>query len=148
VTAVAFAPDGKTVLTGSADKTARLWDVATGREIRVVSGHSDRVTAVAFAPDGKTVLTGSADKTARLWNAADGQEVRRYVGHADALSAVAFSRDGRYVLTGSTDKTARIWLTDAQDIIRLACSLLGRDFTAEERAQYGIADTAPTCPRA
>jgi hypothetical protein len=64
---VAFSPDGKTVLTGSWDKTARLWEAATGKALGPPLQHQDNVVAVAFSPDDKTVLTGSDDKTARLW---------------------------------------------------------------------------------
>jgi WD40 repeat protein len=66
---VAFSPDGKTVLTGSHDKTARLWDAGTGKPIGAPLQHQGPVVAVAFSPDGKTVLTGSGwpDKSARLW---------------------------------------------------------------------------------
>jgi WD40 repeat protein len=67
VTAVAFSPDGKTVLTGSEDKTARLWAVATGRPVGPPLHHQGEVLAVAFSPDGQTVLTGCHDGTARLW---------------------------------------------------------------------------------
>jgi WD domain, G-beta repeat len=67
---VAFSPDGARVLTGSEDKTARLWDAATGLEIRAFKGHEGAVNSVAFSPDGARVLTGSWDKTARLWDAA------------------------------------------------------------------------------
>ena len=70
---MAFSPDGKTVLTGSYDKTARLWDAATGQPLGPPLTHQDTVQAVAFSPDGKTVLTGSVDKTARLWDAATGR---------------------------------------------------------------------------
>ena len=56
------------VLTGSYDNTARLWDAATGKEIRAFSGHEQPVLSVAFSPDGMRVLTGSYDKTARLWD--------------------------------------------------------------------------------
>ena len=73
VEAVAFSPDGKTVLTGSDDRTARLWDAATGRPLGLTLTHQGEVVAVAFSPDGKTVLTGSMDKTARLWDAATGR---------------------------------------------------------------------------
>jgi WD40 repeat protein len=56
------------VLTGAGDKTARLWDTATGKEIRAFKGHESTVTSVAFSPDGARVLTGSEDNTARLWD--------------------------------------------------------------------------------
>jgi tetratricopeptide (TPR) repeat protein len=64
--AVAFSPDGKRVLTGSDDGTARVWDAQTGAEIARLL-HEDEVNAVAFSPDGKWVLTGSRDDTARVW---------------------------------------------------------------------------------
>src|SRR5262245_63014830 len=59
VKAVAFSPDGKLVLTGSSDNTARLWDAAGGKLVATLSGHERSVNAVTFSPDGKLVLTGS-----------------------------------------------------------------------------------------
>lgn len=70
----------------------------------------------------------------------------RFVGHTGAVYDVAFSPDGRYVLTGSLDGTARLWWTNLGDVTQFACDLLPRDFTADERAQYSITDTTPTCP--
>ena len=107
--AVAFSPDGKAVLTGSDDKTVRLWDAATGKPIGPPWPHQGRGLAVAFSPDGKTVLTGSDDKTARLWDAATGKALGPPLAHQGAVCAVAFSPDGKTVLTGSEDKTARLW---------------------------------------
>jgi WD40 repeat protein len=111
ITSVAWSPDGKAILTGSDDKTARLWDLATGLPKGAPLQHRDAVQIVAFSPDGKTVLTGSADKTARLWRAADGVPVGQPMAHRDWVNAVAFSPDGKTVLTGSVDKTARLWRT-------------------------------------
>jgi WD40 repeat protein len=66
-TSAAFSPDGKMIVTASRDKTARLWDVASGQQLRSLEGHTDAVYSAAFSPDGKMIVTASSDKTARLW---------------------------------------------------------------------------------
>jgi eukaryotic-like serine/threonine-protein kinase len=109
VECAAFSPDGRSVLTGSWDKTARLWDVVTGRPIGSPMAHDGGVGAVAFSPDGNLVLTGSGDKTSRLWAAATGEPIGPPMAHQGAVDAVTFSPDGRSVVTGSWDKTARLW---------------------------------------
>jgi WD40 repeat protein/transcriptional regulator with XRE-family HTH domain len=151
---VAYAPDGRRVLTGSSDGTARLWDLQTGAVLGVFSTNNNGVAAVTFAPDGNSILAGSGDGVAHLWDIAGaptalgwGREIRRFSGHTGAVQAVAFSHDGKYVATGSADGTARLWHTDLQDTLRDLCGLLTRDLTPDERTQYNIADTAPTCPQ-
>jgi tetratricopeptide (TPR) repeat protein len=106
---VAFSPDGKTVLTGSLDLAARLWDVMTGRPLGPPLEHQSWVRAVAFSPDGKTVLTGGDDRTARLWDATTGRPLGPPLTHQGWVRAVAFSPDGKTVLTGSDDRPARLW---------------------------------------
>jgi WD40 repeat protein len=110
VWAVAYSPDGRSALTGSLDKTARLWDAASGKEIAALR-HDAAVGAVAYSPDGRAVLTGSADGAARLWDAGSGEEIAT-LRHDGPVYAVAYSPDGRTVLTGSGDLRkgeARLW---------------------------------------
>jgi hypothetical protein len=111
---VVISPDGRNVLPGSWDQTAKLWTLE-GAEVRNFTGHTDAVSSVAFSPDGRYVLTGSSDKTAKLWTL-EGAEVRAFTGHTDAVSSVAFSPDGRYVLTGSGDKTAKLWTLEGAEL--------------------------------
>jgi WD40 repeat protein len=103
-----FSADGTQVLTGSYDKTARLWETATGKEIRRFEGHSATVLSAVFSPDGRQVLTGSGDGTARLWETATGKEIRPFKGHSGWVYSAVFSPDGTQVLTASQDKTARL----------------------------------------
>src|SRR5262249_1841303 len=108
--AVAFSPDGKTVLMGSGDGTARLWSVADGTPLGQPWKHGQvRICAVAFSPDGKIVVTRSGDGTARLWSVADGTPLGQPLKHRGSVEAVAFSPDGKTVLMGSGDGTARLW---------------------------------------
>ena len=104
VNSIAFSPDGKQVLSGSEDSTVKLWDTASGREIRTFSGHTMRVLSVAFSPDGKQVLSGGS--TIKLWDAASGREIRTFSGGG---GSVAFSPDGKQVLSGSSDGTISVW---------------------------------------
>ena len=69
VMSAAFSPDGKRIVTASRDKTARIWDAATGKPIgEPLKGHEDAVHSAAFSPDGKRIVTASEDKTARIWD--------------------------------------------------------------------------------
>jgi hypothetical protein len=109
VASVAFAPDGRTALSGSYDRTLKLWDVASGKELRTFTGHKYFVYSVAFAPDGRTALSGSYDSTLKLWDVATGKELRTFTGHAKSVTSVAFAPDGRTALSGSIDKTLKLW---------------------------------------
>jgi WD40 repeat protein/uncharacterized caspase-like protein len=109
VNSIAFSPDGKTLASGSSDNTIKLWEVATGRELRTFSGHLRFVTAVVFTDDGKTLASASWDKTVRLWDAGTGKELRTLTGHSSFIDALAFTSDGRKLASGSDDKTIKLW---------------------------------------
>jgi len=109
VWSVAFSPDGRTLASGYYDKTIKLWEVATGRELRSLAGHIDKVISVAFSPDGRTLASGSIDETIRLWEVATGREVRTLRGHTNGVNSVAFSPDGRTLASGGIDKTIKLW---------------------------------------
>ena len=109
VTGVAFSPDGKTILTGSDDKTARLWDAASGQPIGKPIQHSSQLSDVAFSPDGKTILTACLDGSARLWDVNTGQLIGQPMKHRNGSLSAAFSPDGKTVLTGCMLGGARLW---------------------------------------
>jgi hypothetical protein len=96
-------------VTASRDRTARLWDAKSGREIARLQGHESWVESASFNPDGRRVVTASLDETARLWDAKNGREIARLQGHGDEVRSASFSPDGCRVVTASDDRTARLW---------------------------------------
>jgi WD40 repeat protein/serine/threonine protein kinase len=109
---VAYSPDGRRVVTSSADATARIWDSVTGRQLTVLKGHTKPVRAAFFSRDGEKVITSGYDSTARIWNAASGQQLLQISGHNGRIHFAAFSPDGHRFVTASGDGTAQVWEVD------------------------------------
>jgi WD40 repeat protein/serine/threonine protein kinase/tetratricopeptide (TPR) repeat protein len=108
VTAVAWSPDGKTVLTGGWEEYARLWSVDTGTLVSPPLRHGVRLGDVAFSPDGRRALTGGEGR-ARVWDIATGRPLGRPIESRGAIWAATFSPDGRMVVAGGSDGKVRRW---------------------------------------
>lgn len=118
VNSVAFAPNGKRIVTGCRDGTAKVWESETGKELLTLKGHSFEIFSVAFSSDGERIVTASRDTTAKVWDASVGTEVHALKGHEGRVFAAAFGPDGQRIVTGGQDKTARVWDASNGDEVR------------------------------
>ena len=104
VTSVAYSPDGDAVATGNFDERVRLWDVATGKLLNILTGHTYLVWDVAYSPDGSRLVSGSFDETVRLWDATTGELLNTLTGHRDDVFSVSYSPGGDAVASASRDQ--------------------------------------------
>ena len=120
VLCVHLSSDGRYALSGggmggsdrnprTGDKSVRIWDVASGRCLRKLEGHTAAVYSVCFSPDARFAISGGWDRTLRVWEVASGRCLRTLEGHTDVVRAIRLSSDGRYALSGGLDKTLRLW---------------------------------------
>ena len=123
ISGLAFSPDGNKLISGSSDKTARIWNVRTQRTIHLLKGHKESIYAVAFSPDGRLAVTGSFDETLKLWNSKSGFLIKTLKGHTNALRSVSFTPNGKYLLSGSYDKTIRLWNGKTGNFIKILANL-------------------------
>ena len=112
VNAVAFLADRGEVVTGAADSTIRVWNLATGALKQQMPAHDFGVSSIAVAADGRHAVSASADETLRYWDLQSGEEIAVLRGHEGAVLAAAISKDGRFAASGGTDGKLRIWRLD------------------------------------
>ncbi|MDZ8081545.1 MAG: protein kinase [Nostoc sp. DcaGUA01] len=118
IASICFSADSRLALSGSKDKTIKLWDVETANCLRTFEGHIDTVTSVCFSTDSCLALSGSKDKTIKLWNVETGNCLRTFEGHIDAITSVCFSADCRIVFSGSQDKIIKSWNIETGNCLR------------------------------
>ncbi|MBN1320045.1 MAG: WD40 repeat domain-containing protein [Thermoleophilia bacterium] len=120
VYAVSFSSNGRQIVSGGQDATARVWDVETGACQAILEGHENAVYCCVFSPDGHRVISGSGDRTVRLWDARTGACLAILEGHSDTVRTCLFSPDGSFAASGGDDRTLRLWDTvEGHEIARL-----------------------------
>src|SRR4029077_3528715 len=131
-------PDGRHVVSASADQTLKVWELASGRAVVTLEGHTDRVWACAVTPDGRHVVSASYDHTLKVWELASGRAVATLEGHTRRVIACAVTPDGRHVVSASYDHTLKVWalatytcrLTHRGDAAYLAVAVSATTVTA------------------
>lgn len=118
--AMAMDADGTKIATAGEDRTVRLWDGKTGRELRRFRGHAGAVRALAFSPSQDLLVSGGDDNAARIWELSTGKELAVLEGHKAPVSVLAFSKDGKSVATSGDDKIVRVWnIAYAREVARM-----------------------------
>src|ERR1022692_2193012 len=100
---------GKRAVSASRDKTLKVWDLATGRALRTLEGHSARVYGVAATPDGRRAVSTSRDRTLKVWDLETGGALRTLQGHYRSVYGVAVTPDGKRAVSASHDNTLKVW---------------------------------------
>jgi small GTP-binding protein len=117
--AYGFSPDGNRALTGATDNTVRLWDVETGRCLRVLEGHTKDVRSVAWHANQRHALSSANDYTVRLWDVETGRCLRVLEGHTGNVQSVAWSADQHHALSSANDQTLRLWDVETGRCLRV-----------------------------
>ncbi len=146
VLTLALSRSGGQALSAGADRTLRLWDLASGREWRQFGGPAAAVTSAALAPDPRWLLAGSADASLRLFDAVSGAELARLEGHRAAVSALAFDPTSRYAASVAVDGEILLWALPEGRLVRRgkadAGPLRSVQFSPEGRVLLTVDDAA------
>jgi WD40 repeat protein len=110
VTSVVISPDGKTIVSGCADKKVKVWDIHTGKILRTIAGHAGEISSIAVSSDGNFLAVGISDtprSNVKVWQLATGKLIHTLVGHNKPVNVVAISPDGQILASGSNK--IKIW---------------------------------------
>ena len=142
---VAYSPDGQHIISGSADKTIRIWCAETGAAIgKPLEGHTNTVQSVTYSHSGQHVISSSADCTIRIWDAKTGDAVRNPLkAHTSNVQSIACSPDGRHLVSGSWDTTIHVWDLFPHPPIQLSppCNPIHASFCALPDANGWVRDS-------
>lgn len=111
-------PDGRFGISSGEDKTIRVWEIDSQKELRVMKGHEGPVYGLAISTDGKLLAAGDKAKSIRLWNLENGEQVGELTGHTDIVTNVAFMPDGTHLLSSGFDDTLRLWHISDRKLVR------------------------------
>lgn len=112
VNAVALSRNGEWLATASTDKTIKVWNLQSGKQLYILQGHNKEVWALASSPEGNKLASGGGDNTIKLWDLESGTLLNTLESHEGRVLAIAFSPDGKLLASGSSDKTVRLWQVD------------------------------------
>jgi eukaryotic-like serine/threonine-protein kinase len=105
----AWSPDGKRVVSGSADRTVQVWDATTGGNALIYRGHTDEINSVSWWSEVRLIASGSKDNTVRVWDSGNGNTVTIYKGHTQPLRTVVWAPSGSRIASRGDDKTVQVW---------------------------------------
>ena len=109
VLSVAITPDGQYIVSGSDDKTIKIWDINTGECLKILEGHTDSVRSVAIIPDGQSIVSSGGDSTIKIWDISTGECLKTLEGHTEFVRTVAITPDGQSIVSGGDDAIINIW---------------------------------------
>ncbi len=118
VLTIAISPDSNYVATGSRDKSAKLWQLSSGREVRSFLGHQASINSLEFSSDGQYLITGSADATAKIWEVETGKEIFSVKPDEERVTDVAFDPNRKFFVTVGFGRKARVWEFPSKKLLK------------------------------
>jgi WD40 repeat protein len=145
ITCMRYSPNGRQIISGSFDKTIRIWDAETGAAVgKPLEGHTDSIRSIAYSPNGQHIISASADSTIRIWDAKTGSAVVNPLrAHTGTVTSIACSPGGRHIVSGSWDTTIHVWDLFSHSPIQLSspCNPIYAGFCVQPDANGWVRDS-------